>query len=320
MSLTSRMVAGGLALVVCAAAISGCGQDQQQWQQLFKRKSQHAEGDRTTPSAAAVPESQVAARVNEDVITRDEYKRRLELLPPEARPKTPEEHKQFLEQLVREELIVQDADARGLARQPKVRQDIDDFRRGRLVAEFINSLIEKVEVTPKDVEGYYQQYKDGFKEPARIRVRQIVVKTEEEAKALLVQLLQGGNFDPLARERSVGAGKIQGGDIGYVLRKEDKERYDQLGKPLEGLVLAEPLEKAAFALDTGGISGVIKGPEGFVILKCEERKAERTMGLVEVSDMIKTGLLQVKQRDRIESYLTQLRNKAQVRMTSQPLP
>ena len=318
MRLHERMRAYGVLLVVIVALTGGCGKDQP-LSGLFKGKSEPAQNTQPAPKPS-VPESQVAARVNDTVITRDEYKRRLELLPPEARPKTAQEHQQFLEQLVREELIVQDADARGLARTPKVQQDLDDFRRGRLVAEFINTLLEKVEVTPKDVEAYYQQFKDGFKEPARVHVRQIVVKTEEEAKGLLVQLLQGASFEQLARERSVGAGKAQGGDVGFVIRHDDKERYDVLGKPLEGIVLAESLEQAAFALEPGGVSGVLRGPEGFVILKCDERKSERTMGLVEVSDMIKTALLQNKQRERIESYLEQLRTKAQIRMTSQSLP
>ena len=314
------VVLRGLVLLTVTGMLAGCGQEGFGLDRLLGReKRAPAAPAVTTP---AVPESQVAARVNSAVITREEYKRRLELLPPEARPQTPEQHKEFLEQLVREELIVQDATARGLERNAKVQRDIEDFRRGRLLGEFINNILGKVDVTPQDVESYYQRFKEGFKEPEQIRVRHIVTKTEEEANAVLIQALQGGDFAQLARERSVGAGKEQGGDIGYVQRAADRDRYSQLlGKTVDGVVvLAEPLEQAAFALQTGKTSSVVKGPDGFVVLKCEERKPARLMPLVEVSDLIKNGLLVAKQREAIETYLNQLRGKAQVKLTDQPLP
>lgn len=307
-------------MIACVMA-AGCGQSDQGWREMLGAKKPSA----VTPppgAAAAIPEAQIVAHVNDAVMTREEYKRRVELLPPEARPQTAEQQKEFLEQLVREELIVQDAVARGLARDPKVQHDIEDFRRGRLLGEFINTTVAQVDVSPKDVEAYYEQFKSGFKEPERLRLRQIVAKTEDEAKAVLVQLLQGGDFEQLAREHSVGAGKDQGGDIGYAMRAADRDRHAQLlGKDVEGVVvLAEPLEKAAFALEAGGVSGVIKGPEGFVIFKCTERKPERTLALVEVADLIKNGLLVAKQRERLDSYLNQLRSKAHVKLTDQPLP
>ena len=317
----TRRVVLHLSLVCCAALLAGCEQGRQKFQQLLGRpKHAPAAPDASTATAPSMPESQIAARVNDAIISREEYKRRLELLPPESRPQTPEQHKEFLEQLVREELIVQDAAARGLGREAKVQRDVEDFRRGRLVGEFLTVTMAQVEVSSKDVEDYYNKYKEGFKEPARLKVRQVVTATEEEAKAVLVQLLQGAIFDQVARERSTGAGKDQGGDIGYIVRKGDKDQYEQLGRPLDGVVLAPPLEQTAFALDVGGISGVVKGPQGFVVLKCEERKPERQMGLVEVSDLIKNGLLVAKQRERMETHLSQLRGKARVKLTDQPLP
>ena len=270
--------------------------------------------------APAVPESQVVARVNKTVITREEYKRRLEQIPADRRPKTPEEHKAFLDQLVTEELIVQDAAARGLERNPDVQRTLQDVRRQLLLQEFSTNLLSQVEPTQQEINAFYDTNKPLFKEPERLRLRQIVTGSEEAAKAVLVQLLQGADFQQLAREQSTSATKTQGGDMGYIVRAQDQQLFAQLGKTLDGKTLAEPLEKAAFVLDVGGISGVIKAPEGFVVFKCEERKAERILPLTDVTDLVKTILVNQKSANRIQSYVTELRSKAQITVTSQPLP
>ncbi len=273
------------------------------------------------PPAPAIPEAQIAARVNKVVITRDEYKRRLEQIPADRRPKTPEEHKAFLAQLVNEELIVQDAVARGLERDPKVQETLQDVRHQLLLDAFSKALLSQVQPTQQDVEAFYERNKAAiFKEPERLRLREIVTGTEDAAKAILVQLLQGADFQQLAREQSTSATKMQGGDLGYVVRVQDRDLFDQLGKPLDGKVLPGPLEKAAFALDAGGLSSVVKGPDGFVVLKCDERKPERISPLSEVADIAKNIVMNQKASEHIQSYMAELRNKAQVTETSQPLP
>ncbi|MCX5712095.1 MAG: peptidyl-prolyl cis-trans isomerase, partial [Candidatus Omnitrophica bacterium] len=79
-----------------------------------------------------------------------------------------------------------------------------------LVMELVRQEANKVDVSSKDIEDYYNTYKDQLKEPEQRRVREIVVPAEQEAKDIMVLLLQGGDFATLAKERSKSATAVEG--------------------------------------------------------------------------------------------------------------
>jgi foldase protein PrsA len=92
----------------------------------------------------------------------------------------------------------------------------------------------------------------------QVRTRQIVADSEEEAQQILALLQEGTDFVDLARERSVDVTtKDAGGDMGWFPR---------------GWVAPE-LERAAFALQAGEISDVIRVGDGYHIVQVVERDA-----------------------------------------------
>jgi peptidyl-prolyl cis-trans isomerase C len=248
---------------------------------------------------ASIYKGPVVAKVNDRVITLEKFNRRFQNLLPEEK-ELYEEGRQgkerLLEDLIRRELLFQEALARGLDREDEIRQALADFKEELLVGELINRETKKIDISPQEIQQYYEFYKDELKEPQEIRLRQIVVKSEEEAKDILIKILEGADFAELARQYSVDPTAKDGGDLGFV----------------EPGQLPQPIEQAAFALDIGGVSNIIRAEGGFYIIKLEEKKGGRQLSVYEVQDDIKNLLLLQKQNEMIMRLTGDLKKVADI--------
>jgi peptidyl-prolyl cis-trans isomerase C len=87
--------------------------------------------------------------------------------------------------------------------------------------------------------------------PNKVRCAHILVKSDKEAIAVLERLKKGEKFGNVARAVSRCPSSKRGGDLGTFTR----------GK------MVKEFENAAFALDKGEISGVVKTKFGCHIIK-----------------------------------------------------
>jgi parvulin-like peptidyl-prolyl isomerase len=85
----------------------------------------------------------------------------------------------------------------------------------------------------------------------KIRAAHILVKTEEAAKAILARLQAGESFSKLAMELSQCPSGKKGGDLGEFGRGQ----------------MVREFELAAFKLKKGEVSGLVKTPFGYHIIK-----------------------------------------------------
>jgi len=208
------------------------------------------------------------------------------------------------------ELKAQDARARGLDRKTETHRRFAYLERGFYAQEWDRWQREQAAPTEEAIHQFYEQNKTGFLDPERIRVRQIVTETREQAEAIRSRVVQGEGFAQLAREVSVGAGKEQGGDIGWHLRAIDKERLRLIGAAPTEEIFFPQLEPVAFALEEQGqASQPVKGPDGrFYVVQLEERKPARQQTELEVHDTIKELLT----LQGMQQQLDGLRAKAKV--------
>lgn len=79
----------------------------------------------------------------------------------------------------------------------------------------------------------------------------ILVKTEQEAKAILDLLNKGGSFSKLAMERSLCPSKKKGGDLGTFGRGQ----------------MVREFEVVAFALQKGEVSQPVRTKFGWHIIR-----------------------------------------------------
>ncbi len=94
----------------------------------------------------------------------------------------------------------------------------------------------------------------------QVRMRQILVGTEDEARSVLERLDAGEDFGELARELSLDSGtKEEGGEKGWLARDELNLSYGV----------------KVFALEVGAPSQPIPGPGGYFIFEVEEKQGER---------------------------------------------
>jgi len=272
----------------------------------------------------------VVATVNGEVITLAELNRRVVPVraeyrrgqPPKVRKGLADIQQEFLEKLIEERLLLQEAKRRSLqvspeevaarlselwgeqkdkAGMPQERKVLEEQVRKELL---INKLIQqevaaKVEVSLEEAWEYYNTHKEEFHQPEQVRVQQIVVETEKEARDLLKKLKRGADFGRLAEEHSLGPEGHLGGDLGYFSRGQMPEEFD---------AVAFKLKKK------GQISEVFKSKYGFHIFKLVDKKPERYLEFEEVRDKIMERLRQKKAEEAFQEWLRELKARAKIKV------
>jgi peptidyl-prolyl cis-trans isomerase C len=250
-----------------------------------------------------VVEGTVLATIGDRVITLEEFNEKLEALPEQFRKQyqeSPEGKRQFLDYLINRELLIKEALSRRLDNDEEVARVMAAFKEQILFEKLQQVEMNKIKITPQEIEEYYNMYKQAFAEPEERKIRIIVLKTDEEAKAILIELLKGADFSQMARQKSVEASAKDGGMIGFIARKTPFT-------PPEKKTVSQQVEETAFSLSLGDVSNVVKGPEGYYLIKVEEIKPAKERSLSEVSEDIKQVLLSAAYSQNLEVLLERLR-------------
>lgn len=278
----------------------------------------------------------VLAIAGRSAVIQEIYKRRVEALPDDhpsgfmtsfgsvrivqRKPKTMEEKRILVEELAKEELLVQDAVSLGLERDPKVARQLDDSRRLVLISALTTRDTERAQISDDEIKEHYERFKQAYKEPERIRVRQIATSTLEEAEVIRTNAVQGGDFAQLARDRSIGPGKEQGGELGWHVKAVDHQLLSLSGQTPVELTFFPQLEAVAFSLEVGQVSQPVKGPDNhYYVVKLEERKAEQIKPLTELWDQLRDGLLMQKRQQLVQEHLDRLWREGAVKLNEQRL-
>jgi parvulin-like peptidyl-prolyl isomerase len=160
----------------------------------------------------------------------------------------------------------------------------------------------KVSVSEPEIGDRYREHIAEYTEPAKIRLREIVVKFDattevdqgQKARRLLQEIRQGADFAEVARMHSESSSREAGGDLGFFEKGE----------------LTDALEKAAFALSPGEVSDVIRMESAFYVVRIEEKVDEKVKTLEEVRSEVADAIFQEKMNAQLEKYVQQLRERA----------
>lgn len=267
-------------------------------------KTKKSAGSAKSYSAAA--KGPVVAKVNNMPVTLEDLNddvSAINALVPQDKPEdkitTRDQKIKYLkENMVKRILLAQDAESRGLGRKDEVVRVLEKTKHDLLVVELIREETDKVNVTSQEVEDYYNNFKEELREPEERQLREIVVPTEQEAKDILIQLLQGLDFATLAKERSTVVSRKDGGDLGFIKRGKKSAQFDT----------------AAFSdtLEVGRISNIFKGPDGYYIVKLEAKKGGKQKSLSDMYEDIKRALTFLKQQKNIEDLVGKLTREAKI--------
>ncbi|MFH1360172.1 MAG: peptidyl-prolyl cis-trans isomerase [Candidatus Omnitrophota bacterium] len=295
---------GRLLLFLCFISITftGCDQITALLGRFFPSLDKKEPAKQETPVSFQKQDSAMTAntlaRVGKWTITIEEFNARLDDLAeaiPELNTKSQEAKDLILEELIRQQLLIQEAERQGLDQQKDIKSAVEEFRRTLLVQEIVGKITEGIGATDGDVLAYYDQNKNAFADAGQWRLREILVPAQAEANEVLIELLKGADFATTARERSKSISAKDGGDLGYV----EEFKFPQMAN-------------AVVPLDVGGISSVFKGPDGYYIVKLEDRKGGEPKGFEEVREDIQSGLQLLRQQQAVLDYIEQLKGKTTI--------
>lgn len=176
--------------------------------------------------------------------------------------------------------------ARGLDDTSLVETIHDDL----LVRRLTMTLVNRAEVTPEQVEAYFEEHRDDLTIGEEVRLSIIVVASDEAGQAVLTALSDGANFRRLARKVSLGQRAADGGDTGWV----------------DPSVLPPPLRRAVARMKEGEAYGPLRRDIGeFLIVALAGRRPVRARSLEEARRQIERDLLLAARRQAVEEWLAE---------------
>lgn len=268
--------------------------------------AQQAPAPSTPASAPAAPDNRAVATYKGGEITVAELREALASLPPEARAKYEgkEGRKALLEEAIEFELLAAEARRRGYDTDERVLQVVRKAATQTLVQERITDTIDGSTISDADVAAYYKEHEGEFNVPDRRRASRILLKTQEEAAALLKEL-KGKDlraFRDAAQHKSLDdQNKLRGGDLLY---------FDQYGNTESGKAgPAEALAQAAFAISNIGelAPKPIKTEDGYNVLILTGKRPGKHDPLEVVEPLIRARLVQEKRQEALDALVAKLK-------------
>jgi parvulin-like peptidyl-prolyl isomerase len=179
------------------------------------------------------------------------------------------EARRFLNILIEDRLLINEAYALGLDEEPEAARMIEEYGL-RIAANYLvkQELVEASKPTPAEVRRVWEEELDTV-----LQARQIRVETREEAEQIRAALVAGADAESIARECSLADSSRRGGVM--------VASWGQLPLAVEQMI---------FELLPGEISPVIESDEGFEVYVIENRVVPSRPDLDKVSEEIEAKL------------------------------
>lgn len=286
--------------------------------------------------------NKILAVVNDEVLTQTDLDVALgpvaaelkkEFSGEELAAKIEETRSEFLNQMVEDKLILQEAKRRGVVVdeaeiderlkdvQMKFSSPIDfsdevekigltitilrnRYKDQLMMAKLVaHEIKDKIVVTPAEISEYYDKHSEELKIPESVRLKNIMIRFDETTDESLAKqkaddicrlIKEGRDFSDLVKQYSQGAKASEGGDLGFVPRGQMREEFDSV----------------IFTLKPGEVSSPIKTDTGYYIFKVEEKKDPYLPPLSEMRDDIENTIFRDKAQQRYKEWMAKLKRDA----------
>lgn len=227
-----------------------------------------------------------------------------------TRYNSPERRREFLDQMIRFELLAQEAERRGYDELPEVERT----RKQMMIRRFLEERFEQggpESISDEDIRAYYEANRSEFHTPAQVRASHILIRDRATAQRVLRELLAAPTdlrlYRRLAEQHNSDAETSDRfGDLRFFSRPEDRAE----GEPEIPAAVAE----AAFAIPRiGGLhEEVVQSDRGFHILKLTGRRAAMHRALEEAERPIRNRLWRERREAAIQTLIDELRAESDV--------
>jgi len=301
----------------------------------------HAQANEPASPYGGIVAEGIIARVNDQIITKSDYDRALADMDQAGRQhqETMQEisaaHKDLLRDLIDQQLWLSKGKELNITGETELVKKLDEIRKQYNLetiddlekaasdqgvsfedfkAQIRNQIItqevmrqevgEHIQMTPGEVERYYEAHKADYAQPESERLSEILVSTgggddpakvaaaKAKADDIEARLHSGGDFAQLAKSFSDGPTAAEGGDLGQYKR-------GQLGKLLED---------KTFDLNSGQYTDPILTRQGYIILKVVQHIPGGPRPFKDVTQDVEEAYYMSRMEPAIRDYLSKMRD------------
>lgn len=244
-------------------------------------------------AAVALPVmAQNLAIVNGKKIPSSRVEMMAQQLASQGQQDSPQLRAMIKEELINREILMQEADKRGLGMTDDVKNQVAIARQSIVIRALVADFIKKNPVSDADITAEYNKFKAlaGDKE---YHARHILVEKEDDAKAIIAKLKSGSKFEDLAKQSKDPGSAANGGDLDWAAPA----------------AYVKPFSDAMIALQKGQVTETpVKTQFGYHVIKLEDVRTAKVPTLEEVKPQIAEKL----QQQKLQEFQLGLRKKAKV--------
>ncbi len=269
-----------------------------------------------SPELAAKP----LAKVGDRTITLGEYAATLDRMDrfERLRYQSADRRKALLDEIIKVELLAQEAKRRGLDQKPEIKHRVRQILRDEVLRDAREGVPPPGEIPESEVKRYYEEHRSDFQEPERRRVAHIVMSDAKKAADVLKKALTATPMEwgRLVHEHSLDKPEAPSptaplelaGDLGIVSKP---------GAPKgENARIPEPVRAAVFEIEkVGGVLARLVEHDGKVhVVRMTGKTEARDRSYRDAERNIRVAILQQKIRDAEERLEERLRKEYPVKI------
>ena len=285
-------------IVAFAIAVGGCS----------KTEEQAADPDQEWPKNGLTEEqaNEALVVVGDRTITVGEFADRLASQSPylQARFESPERRKEFLDNMIRFELLVYEAKRKGYDELPEIKRARRTAMTQQLIKQEVDEKVSIEDVTEEDIKAVYDANPHEYDRPAQVRASDILIKDRTKAEKTLARAKQLDihEFRALARKVSEDEDtRKDGGDLQFFTA-------DAEGSPQPAV------RDAAFTLDRVGqvFPKLVKAPDGYHIVMLTGKRAALKRSYEQAKRAIRHRIARERKEAAMDALLSRLREDIEV--------
>lgn len=209
-----------------------------------------------------------------------------------------------LEGLIQDRLFLTEALSRDYTENPAVLRAAAAYETELLALAYLDEVLAPtVVVSQEAIQAYYDEYKEEYHRPPRVRLGQITVETRQEAEQLAEMLEAGSDLKWLAREHSIDRLAQEGGDRGWYV--------PQLGVP--------GLDHQLLTAEIGTVVDPVGAPGNWVVTRVEDREEQGIYPLSEISGNIRQAVFNQEFMKALDKLLETLRSRSTIVINEEAL-
>ena len=278
-----------------------------------EKKDEIEKKDETPKGLTPQQAAKVVAKVGDRTITVGEVTEQINRLSPYIRRRwaAPEKRREFLQKLIRVELLSQEAERLGLDDSPEVQRTVKQVMIRLLIKNDLEKEILPSSIEEKALREEYEKDHDKYHRPAQIRASQIVVAEEKKALEIIADLKANKEDRKYFRAKAASLSidedsKARGGDMGYFSKPEES-RDDEPKIPKEVAEAAWKIKKIGDLAPKP-----IKTQAGYHVVKLVNRKPEMSRSFESVKRLLENRVLREIRREGMQKFVDKLKSEAKI--------